>query len=192
FVKKQKASPFSRMLVSHRTRIEERGIHLVAELQSFPYPFNWQLAFPLFLFLGISGIGVAVFAWSRIEEKKRLLAETMLETYRLTQKHSQFLAEVSRNLAWHTDKGAESILPRIASRAVPLLGKGCGICLLEGENQVRLIVAHADPEVEAELQRTFAGPITLPGFADFLIEITEKKDKRIPDAALESLLERSA
>ncbi len=179
----------ARMLVRHRTAIEERGMHLVAEMASFPYPFNWQLALPIFLFLGISGVGVGVFAWSRIEERERLLAEAMLETYRLTQKHSQFLAEVSRLLAWHTDTGAESVLPRVASRAVPLLGQGCGICLLEDKKNVRVIVAHTDPDVEARLRRDFSGPIPLPGFAELLRGLAETKDKRIPDAALEGLLD---
>lgn len=182
---------FSFPLAHTQLAFRAREIDWLIEVASLPFPFNWQVAFPLFLFLGISGIGGVVFAWTRIEERERLLAEAMLETYRLTQKQSHFLAEASRLLAWHTDKRTESILPQIAARAVPLLGVGCGICLIEEGSRVRVVVAHAEPEVEAELLQIFERPISLPGFSEFLLRMTENQDKRIPEAELDGLLEEA-
>lgn len=181
---------FSFPLARSRVEFHTRGIDWAVEVASLPFPFNWQLAFPLFLFLGISGIGVLVFAWTRIEERERLLAEAMLETYRLTQRQSHFLAEASRLLAWHTNKRTETILPQIAGRAVPLLGVGCGICLIEGD-QVRVVVAHADPEVEARLRKLFSESIFMPGFSEFLLRVDQNKDKNVPEFELERLLERA-
>lgn len=186
---------FSTPLVHYRNRFEAfdaRGVAFISEMRNFPFPFHGPVAFPFFLFLGISGIGALAFAWARIEEGDRAFVETMLTSYRQNQKQTLFLAEVSRLLAWHTDRhDAESVLPQIAARAVPLLGAGCGICLLEDEGKVRILLAHADPKVEASLLRTFEDPICLPGFSDFLLDMGGKKGKRIADDALERLLAES-
>src|SRR5690606_6507674 len=95
-----------------------------------------------------------------------------------------------RLLAWHTNKRTETILPQIAGRAVPLLGVGCGICLIEGD-QVRVVVAHADPEVEARLRKLFSESIFMPGFSEFLLRVDQNKDKNVPEFELERLLERA-
>lgn len=182
---------FSFSLARYRKKFSQKSVDWTIELESLPFPFNWQLAFPLLLFVGITGIGAIVAGWTRMEERERLLAEAMLDTYRLTQKQSHFLAEASRLLAWHTDKQTESFLPMIAARAVPFLGVGCGICLIEGESRLRVVVAHADPAVEARLRSLVERPFGLPGFSEFLLRIIQKPSKRISESEIESLVDQA-
>lgn len=188
FVEEDFEPSFSTMLARSSFPFDLGGETWTLEMRSLPFPFSPQFAFPFFLFLGISGLGLLFFAWTRWEERDRRLTEAMLRTYRLLQKQTHFLAETSRLLAWHTDKSSISILPQIAARAVPILGTGCGICLLEDENQVRVFVAHADPRVEAELRASLATPLAMPGFQTFLLEISRTHGRVIPEEAFEDML----
>ena len=158
------------------------------ELRALPFPFGWQFAAPAALLVGIAGMGLVFFAWARWEDRDRRRSAMMLEAYRQSRKQTHFLAETSRFLAWHYDEAPATLLPRLAARAIPVLGTGCGICLLEGENRVRVHVAHVDPQVEAELRAALAEPIEMPGFRDFLVDIARTHGKRIPDSALEDAL----
>lgn len=156
-------------------------------LASLPFPFGREVALPLYLFLGAIGASLLLRGLSRAEARERVLAEEMLQNFRVGLKQSAFLAEASRVLASKTD--VEPVLEAIAERAVPLLGAGCGICLLEGRHHVRIHVAHASEEVQAELRRRYAdAPLHVPGFHSLLLELDRQNLKRVPEHLFESRL----
>lgn len=180
--------PFSTMLARGSVPHEFGGQTWTLELRTLPFPFGWEFVAPAALLLGIAGMGVVFFAWARWEDRDRRRSAMMLESYRQSRKQTHFLAETSRLLAWHSDEDPATLLPRLAARAIPILGTGCGICLLEGDSRVRVYVAHANPQVEAQLRSALADPLEMPGFRDFLLDIARTHGKRIPDSALEHAL----
>jgi signal transduction histidine kinase len=178
--------PFSFALAEAEHRIQAGGATWSLHLHTLPFPFGAQAALPLFLFFGALGASLLLHGLSRAEARERFLAEEMLQIFRVGLRESSFLAEASRLLVARTD--LEPSLEAIAEQAVPLLGAGCGICILEGEQHVRIHVAHGDEEVQRRLRRLYGAPIRVPGFHSLLLEMDRKNLKRIPEDLFESRL----
>lgn len=162
------------------------ALYLHRLLSTHPGTGSGQVTIPVLIFLGSLLLGLLLFAVTWSNARWRVLSQEMKSEHREALRTARFLADTTLLLA---SSVSPKLLEQLAHRAVPLLGRGCAIALLDEEGaHLQVTVVHECPEKERALRAIYGNLVPVLGVEKVLREVAVPRVRRLPPRIQEQLL----